>query len=387
MPCHCSAASHTQRAGILSVRPRWGVRGSPQGHSRPPSDPGVLGAPAAARGWREPLRLSTPSSARNIDALFLIFTTNRLLMGPGGRQAARGRPSTRAACPARHAGRRSPASPAVHAGRRRLPPAPPRCLPGRVVPSPSPPPRWDAVLFPAQCPPGSAVPPSCPGPPRASAAPHPRRLTLMVSSGCPTNTRQTPPKPPAKKFFTGLMGCGCSAMAAAVGEERGRGAASLPSRCRPLRPATFTPVPGRAARRDTGGGERGAGRERGGPCPRRRGGGGRSFLRRGAGHCHRALAPAKAGTPASPEGAEPASRGGATPPARHPPPPSRVSVVSTPRPSVVVGPVTAAAPAPPGGSDATRRPVLPACRQRRPGRRSPGRRSLPPPPAALRRAR
>ncbi|KAM4654563.1 E3 ubiquitin-protein ligase ARIH2 isoform 2-T4 [Amazona ochrocephala] len=83
----------------------------------------------------------------------------------------------------------------------------------------------------------------------------------MVSSGCPTNTRQTPPKPPAKKFFTGLMGCGCSAMAAA-GEERGQGAASPPSRCHPLRPATFTPVPGRAARRDAGGGERGAGRER-----------------------------------------------------------------------------------------------------------------------------
>lgn len=34
-------------------------------------------------------------------------------------------------------------------------------------------------------------------------------FTLMVSSGCPANTKQTPPKPPAKKFFSGLMGCGC----------------------------------------------------------------------------------------------------------------------------------------------------------------------------------
>lgn len=34
-------------------------------------------------------------------------------------------------------------------------------------------------------------------------------FTLMVSSGCPAKTRQTPPKPPAKKFFIGLIGCGC----------------------------------------------------------------------------------------------------------------------------------------------------------------------------------
>lgn len=34
-------------------------------------------------------------------------------------------------------------------------------------------------------------------------------FTLIVSSGCPAKTRQTPPKPPAKKFFSGLIGCGC----------------------------------------------------------------------------------------------------------------------------------------------------------------------------------
>lgn len=31
-------------------------------------------------------------------------------------------------------------------------------------------------------------------------------FTLMVSSGCPAKTRQTPPNPPAKKFFRGLIG-------------------------------------------------------------------------------------------------------------------------------------------------------------------------------------
>lgn len=31
----------------------------------------------------------------------------------------------------------------------------------------------------------------------------------MVSSGCPAKTRQTPPNPPATKFFSGLIGCGC----------------------------------------------------------------------------------------------------------------------------------------------------------------------------------
>lgn len=29
----------------------------------------------------------------------------------------------------------------------------------------------------------------------------------MVSSGCPAKTKQTPPKPPAKKFFPGLIAC------------------------------------------------------------------------------------------------------------------------------------------------------------------------------------
>ncbi len=29
----------------------------------------------------------------------------------------------------------------------------------------------------------------------------------MVSSGCPANTKHTPPNPPAKKFFTGLICC------------------------------------------------------------------------------------------------------------------------------------------------------------------------------------
>lgn len=33
--------------------------------------------------------------------------------------------------------------------------------------------------------------------------------TLIVSSGCPAKTRQTPPKPPAKKFFRGLIGFCC----------------------------------------------------------------------------------------------------------------------------------------------------------------------------------
>lgn len=51
-----------------------------------------------------------------------------------------------------------------------------------------------------------------------------------------------------------------------------------------------------------------------------------------------------------------------------------------PQPSAVDQPDPAAASAPPGGSDARPRPVLPACRQWRPGRRSPERRSLPPPP-------
>ena len=31
-------------------------------------------------------------------------------------------------------------------------------------------------------------------------------LTLIVSNGCPAKTRQTPPNPPAKKFFRGLIG-------------------------------------------------------------------------------------------------------------------------------------------------------------------------------------
>lgn len=88
-------------------------------------------------------------------------------------------------------------------------------------------------------------------------------LTLMVSSGCPTNTRHTPPKPPAKKFFTGLMGCGCSAMATVdEGRETEPGSSVPTERAPPLRAATFTPVPGRAARWDAGG-TRG-GRERGG---------------------------------------------------------------------------------------------------------------------------
>lgn len=196
----------------------------------------------------------------------------------------------------------------------------------------------------------------------------------MVSSGCPTNTRQTPPKPPAKKFFTGLMGCGCSAMAAAAGEDRVRAAASPPSQCRPLRSATFTPVPGRAARRDTGGGERGAGRDSGGPLP-------------AAVRGRRALSSSggtgRGGPPASPEGAEPAPWAA---PRRRPdrdhlrPPAAVVRLSPPPRPSAVVQSGPAAAPAPPDGSDAARRPVLPACRQWRPGRRSPGRRSLPPPP-------
>ncbi|XP_074008573.1 E3 ubiquitin-protein ligase ARIH2 isoform X1 [Numenius arquata] len=169
---------------------------------------------------------------------------------------------------------------------------------------------------------------------------------------------------------------------AAAGGERGRGAASPPSQChRPLRPATFTPVPGRAARRDTGGGRRGAGRESGGPCPRRCEGGDGLCPRRGAGlagggRCHPALAPAEPGPPAPPEGAEPLPWGAPAPPL----PPGGSVVSPPPRPSAVGRPGPAAASAPPGGSDARRRPVLPACRQWRPGRRSPGRRSLPPPP-------
>ncbi|XP_063204415.1 E3 ubiquitin-protein ligase ARIH2 isoform X1 [Chroicocephalus ridibundus] len=167
---------------------------------------------------------------------------------------------------------------------------------------------------------------------------------------------------------------------ATAGGERDRDAASPPSQCRPLRPATFTPVPARAARRDTGGGRRGAGRESGGPCPRRCGGGDGPCPRRraglaGGGRCHPALAPAEPRPPAPPQGAEPPPRG-----APAPPPPPGGSVVPPPRPSAVDRPGPAAASAPPGGSDARRRPVLPACRQWRPGRRSPERRSLPPPP-------
>ena len=42
-------------------------------------------------------------------------------------------------------------------------------------------------------------------------APQPPR-TLTVSSGCPTNTRHMPPKPPASRFLSGLMGFTSSAM-------------------------------------------------------------------------------------------------------------------------------------------------------------------------------
>lgn len=47
-------------------------------------------------------------------------------------------------------------------------------------------------------------------------------FTLMVSSGCPAKTRQTPPKPPAKKFFIGLIGCGCLAIFTSRSAERER---------------------------------------------------------------------------------------------------------------------------------------------------------------------
>ncbi|KAM9657424.1 E3 ubiquitin-protein ligase ARIH2 isoform 1-T1 [Morphnus guianensis] len=173
-------------------------------------------------------------------------------------------------------------------------------------------------------------------------------------------------------------------MAAAAGEDRVRGAASPPSQCRPLRPATFTPVPGRAARRDTGGGERRAGRDSGGPLP-------------AAVRGRRALPPPRCRALSSSGGtaaAGPLTRqrlprvlsrhlgrpraAGSTP--TTPPRPPQWFGCSPPRPRAVVQSGPAAAPAPPGGSDATRRPVLPACRQWRPGRRSPGRRSLPPPP-------
>lgn len=36
-----------------------------------------------------------------------------------------------------------------------------------------------------------------------------KAFTLIVSRGCPAKTRQTPPNPPAKKFFRGLMGFCC----------------------------------------------------------------------------------------------------------------------------------------------------------------------------------
>ncbi len=41
----------------------------------------------------------------------------------------------------------------------------------------------------------------------------------MVSSGCPANTKHTPPNPPAKKFFTGLICC-CFDMFSSVQSHR-----------------------------------------------------------------------------------------------------------------------------------------------------------------------
>lgn len=109
-------------------------------------------------------------------------------------------------------------------------------------------------------------------------------------------------------------------------------------------------------------------------CPRRCGGGGL---------CLRAVAPAEAARQRLPRvlsrhlGRPRAAGPTATTSAR---PPQWFGCPPPPRPSAVVQSGPAAAPAPPDGSDAARRPVLPACRQWRPGRRSPGRRSLPPPP-------
>lgn len=144
------------------------------------------------------------------------------------------------------------------------------------------------------------------------------------------------------------------------GAEQNRSAASPPSEHRPLRPATFTPVPSRAARRDAGG--RGTSGSAAGPV-------------RAGRASHRAPAPTRPPGVTGSRGRRVEAPGSL--PLPHPAgsavPPSR-------GPRWWCGPEAAALP---GGSDGARRLGLPARRQRWPGRRSPGRRSLPPPPAVL----
>lgn len=144
------------------------------------------------------------------------------------------------------------------------------------------------------------------------------------------------------------------------GAEQNRSAAFPPREHRPLRPATFTPVPSRAARRDAGG--RGTSGSAAGPV-------------RAGRASHRAPAPTRPPGVTGSRGRRVEAPGSL--PLPHPAgsavPPSR-------GPRWWCGPEAAALP---GGSDGARRLGLPARRQRWPGRRSPGRRSLPPPPAVL----
>lgn len=89
--------------------------------------------------------------------------------------------------------------------------------------------------------------PYFPRPARASSlqpAPQHSR-TLTVSSGCPTNTRHMPPKPPASRFLSGLMGFAWSAMvrpsvAVPVGSQEHRSTAPAAGAA----PPTFHPLSG-----------------------------------------------------------------------------------------------------------------------------------------------
>lgn len=180
------------------------------------------------------------------------------------------------------------------------------------------------------------------------------------------------------------MGCGCSAMAAAAGG----GGRTGPGRRVPVEPVP--PSPPRDLYPSAGhagilgevsagqaGSAAAAARGSGGPCPA-------AVPVAGGGCCHRALASAEAAGPQRLLRVLNRHRGEAPRRPPSPPAPPVVPLFPPPGPTQWTGP--AAAPAPPGGSDARRRPVLPARRQWRPGRRSPGRRS-PCTPPALRGAR
>lgn len=90
-------------------------------------------------------------------------------------------------------------------------------------------------------------------------APQPPR-TLTVSSGCPTNTRHMPPKPPASRFLSRLMGFTSSA----VVDPSVTVACGFPLRLRSTTPAA-APAPPEAFHPLSGGRglSPGAGREEG----------------------------------------------------------------------------------------------------------------------------